>query len=63
MTAPYAAEGVRCKVEAVEREDYIQGEVVQVNADGRPVMAIITTREDGNDCAVLAPTATARDRS
>jgi hypothetical protein len=52
--------GTRCKVEAVEREDYINGDLVQVDGDGRPVMSVITTRDDGQDCTVYAPTATAR---
>jgi hypothetical protein len=53
-------DGLRCKVEAVEREDYVGKEMVQTDGDGRPVMAVVTTRDDGNDVAVLAPCATAR---
>lgn len=60
LTAPFVEEGTRCKVEAMEREDYVGDEIVQTNADGRPKMSVITTRDDGFDCAVLAPTATAR---
>lgn len=61
LSAPMVPAGSDCKVEAVEREDYVGGEDVQVDGEGRPVMAIVTTRADGsNDCAVLAPTATAR---
>jgi hypothetical protein len=52
--------GTRCKVEAVEREDYINGDLVQVDGRGRPVMSVITTRDDGQDCTVYAPTALAR---
>jgi hypothetical protein len=43
----------------VEREDYIAGERVQVDGDGRPVMAIHTERQDGYDTHVYAATATA----
>jgi hypothetical protein len=50
-------EGVRCKVEAVERGDYIGDEVVQADGNGRPVMAVVITRDDGQDCAVYAPLA------
>lgn len=60
MWAPMQLAGVHCDVRAVEREDYIGGEHVQRNADGRPVMSIITIRDDGQDCAAYAPCANAR---
>lgn len=41
----------------VERQDYIGKEAVQLDADGRPVMAIVTTRDDGQDCTIFAPCA------
>lgn len=55
--APYVPDGTECKVIAVDREDYVRGELVQTDATGRPVMAVVTVRDDGQDCAVLAPTA------
>lgn len=58
LTAPMVPAGTRCKVEALEREDYIGSEQVQLH-DGRPVMNVTTTRNDGVDVAVFAPTATA----
>lgn len=58
LTAPMVPAGTRCKVEAVERGDYIGTEMVQTDGEGRPVMAVETTRDDGNDIAVLAPCAT-----
>lgn len=60
LTAPMVPDGTRCKVEAVEREDYIGREMVQTDGEGRPVMAVVTTRDEGNDVAVLAPCAVAR---
>ena len=60
LVAPMVWSGVRAKVEAVEREDYTNGDDVQLDADGRPVMAVVTTRDDGQDCAVFAPTAHGR---
>jgi hypothetical protein len=42
----------------IEREDYIGDEVVQLDGDGRPVMAIHTEHGDGFDSHVYAPTAT-----
>ena len=59
MTVPMVPDGVRCKVELREREDYVGREVVQVDENGRPVMSVVTTRDDGTDCAVYAPCATA----
>ena len=58
LTAPMVPAGTRCKVEAVERGDYVGRELVQYDGEGRPVMAVVTTRDDGTDCAVLAPCAT-----
>lgn len=62
LTAPFVAAGIKAKVESVERGDYVGSERVQKDGNGRPVMAVVTTRDDGQDCAVLAPTATASAR-
>ena len=60
LTAPMIPAGTRAEVVAVEREDYIGTDKVQLDATGRPVMSVITRRVDGsNDTAVFAPTATA----
>jgi hypothetical protein len=58
LTAPMVPDGTRCKIEAVERQDYIAGDLVQLDGNGRPVMSVVTTRSDGQDCAVFAPCAT-----
>lgn len=59
LTVPMVPAGTKCKVEAVEREDFIGTERVQyAPGSGRPVMAAVTTRDDGQDCTVFAPTAT-----
>lgn len=60
LSAPMVPAGTRAKVVAHEREDYIAGDVVQTDGEGRPVMAIVTTRDHGQDVTVLAPCATAR---
>lgn len=57
LTAPMVQEGVRCKIEAREREDYVGGEDVQTDGEGRPIMSVVTTRDDGQDAVVYAPTA------
>jgi hypothetical protein len=60
LTAPFIPKGTRAKVEARDREDYVKDEIVQTDADGRPVMSVVTTRDDGQDCIVFAPTAVGR---
>lgn len=60
FSAPMAPEGVRCKIEAHEREDYEGTDDVRRDGNGRPIMSITTTRDDGMDCVVYAPTAHAR---
>ncbi len=57
LSAPMVPAGTRCKVKAHEREDYIGGELVQFDGNGRPIMSVEVTRDDGNDVAVYAPTA------
>lgn len=63
LTAPLVVEGTACKVEAVEREDYIGDEDVQYDNNGRPAAQVITTRDDGTDCIAFAPTAHSRSSS
>ena len=63
LTAPMVPAGTRCKVEALERQDYINGDLVQTDGEGRPVMSVVTERDDGTDVAVLAPCATAKGAS
>lgn len=62
LTAPMVPAGTRCKVEAVEREDYVGKETVTLDGEGTPIMRVETTREEGNDVAVFAPCATASVR-
>lgn len=57
LAAPMTREGTRARVRSVDRDDYVAGELVQTDGNGRPVMAVVTDRDDGMDCAVLAPTA------
>jgi hypothetical protein len=58
LTAPFVPAGT-----ARDREDYVGGDMVQTDGDGRPVMSVVTTRDDGQDVAVLAPCATATLRT
>ena len=60
LTAPMVQAGTKAKVTAHEREDYIGGDMVQTDGEGRPIMSIVTTRDEGQDVTVLAPCATAR---
>lgn len=63
LSAPLIPVGTKAKVEAKVREDYINGEMVHTDGEGRPVMSIETTRDDGTDLAVLAPCAVADFRA
>jgi hypothetical protein len=54
--APFILEGTKAKVEVKEPEDYVGRNIPQTDADGRPVAAVVTTRDDGQDTLVLAPT-------
>jgi hypothetical protein len=62
MTVPMVPAGIRCKVELQPREDYVNGDVVQLDEDGRPWMSALVTRDTGTDVAVYAPCATANLR-
>ena len=59
LNAPMVPAGTKCKVEAREREDYVGKDAVQHDGEETPIMSIITTRDEGQDCTVLAPAATA----
>jgi hypothetical protein len=60
LLAPYVRAGTRCKVEAVERADYAGTEAgLRTDATGRVISAVVTTRGDGQDCAVFPGTASA----
>ncbi|WP_150187559.1 hypothetical protein [Streptomyces venezuelae] len=60
LTAPLVLDGTRCKVEAVEREDYVGDEDVRLDGEGRPVISVVTTRDEGQDCVAFAATAHAK---
>ncbi len=60
VLAPMMPNGTRAKITAREREDYVGSDLVRLNDDGRPIMSVVTEREDGTDAIVFAPTATAR---
>jgi hypothetical protein len=55
LTAPMLPAGTKAHVYAVEREDYIGKEKVQTDVNGRPVMAVRTVRDEGEDAIVFAP--------
>lgn len=62
LTAPMVPAGTSAKVELRPREDYVGGEVVTLHPETRrPVMSVVTTRDDGQDVAVFAPLATAHE--
>jgi hypothetical protein len=57
LFAPFVEDGQASKVFIQEREDYVRGELVQTDGEGRPVSSIVTVRDDGSDCKILAPAA------
>lgn len=57
LVAPLYPEGMRVSVVAQERDDYVGTEDVRLDGNGRPVMSIVATRDDGTDAIVFAPTA------
>ena len=59
LSAPMVEAGTKAKVEALLPEDYIGKQVLHLDGEGTPVRSIVTTRDEGQDCAVLAPVATA----
>jgi hypothetical protein len=59
LTAPMLRQGVKAKVELREWQDYVGKEMVQTDPERhRPVQSVVTTRDNGQDVAVFAPTAT-----
>jgi transposase len=58
VMAPLLVVGTKAKVERLERQDYLNGDRVQVDENGRPVMSVQTTRDEGTDLLVFAPVAT-----
>lgn len=58
LWAPMVAAGTRAEHRPVEREDFIGKELVQLH-EGRPVMSLTTVRDEGQDCTIYAPSATA----
>lgn len=58
LMVPLVKVGTKAKLEVVERQDYVGDELVQTDAGGRVIMSVVTTRDDGQDCTVYAPTAT-----
>jgi hypothetical protein len=59
LWAPMVAAGTRAEHRAVEREDYIGAERVQVDGNGRPVMSVVTVTDDRQDCTIYAPASVA----
>jgi hypothetical protein len=49
--------GTAARVERRDRDDYVGKEKVQTDGNGRPVMSIVTTRDNGQDVVVFAPLA------
>jgi hypothetical protein len=59
LLTPLIREGTTAKIEVVERQDYVGKDKAQTDADGRPIMSVVTTRDEGQDCVVFPAAATA----
>lgn len=57
---PFVPANTRYKIEAVDREDYVGGENVQTDGEGRVVQSLVTTRDEGQDCTIFAPVVSAQ---
>lgn len=57
LAVPLVPEGMRAEARAVERQDYVGGEVGLRYVDGRPVMAVEVMRNEGTDAVVFPGTA------
>lgn len=63
LMVPLVRQGDRARLLTVDREDYIGKQDVQLDANGRPVMAVEVEHADGStDRTVYAPTATVSTR-
>ncbi|SRR6266540_1306048 len=63
LTSPMVPVGQKAKSIMHEPDDYVKHENVtyaEVDNKSRPVMNIVTTRDNGEDCTVFAPCATIR---
>jgi hypothetical protein len=54
LNAPLIRSGLDAKVEAEERQDYLNGDQQAAGDDGKVYMAVRTTRDDGDDVTVFA---------
>lgn len=54
LNAPLIRAGVKAKVEARERDDYLNGDVQAQGDNGKVYMAVQVTRDDGQDALVFA---------
>ena len=59
LSAPMLLKGTAGKHELREREDYVGDELVQRDPElHRPVMSLVTHRDEGTDASIYVPTAT-----
>ena len=56
---PFVEEGTKAGLVVNGRDDYLGTDIPTVDGEGRPVMSVNVERDDGNDCFIFAPCATA----
>ena len=57
---PFVEEGIKAGIKVNRRGDYVGTDLVTTDGEGNPVMSVTTERNDGEDCAIFAPCATAK---
>lgn len=57
---PFLEAAVKGRLELVERGDYVGSDTPQTDGEGRPVAQVVTHRDNGQDCTILAPSINAR---
>lgn len=57
---PFVEQGVKAGIRVNRRGDYVGNDLVTVDGEGQPVMSVTTQRNDGEDCTIFAPCATAK---
>lgn len=55
LSAPLVRVGTDCAVEAVEREDYLNGDQQATGDDGKAYMAVVTKYSDGRQALLAHP--------
>ena len=62
LAVPMVLDGTKAGITIREREDYVGTDMVQLH-EGRPIMSVTVERDNGQDVAVFAASATGTGKS